>query len=244
MADALIIAAGKGSRLNHNYLPKPLVPVQSMRLIEHIILGAKDAKIFDFTIVVGYKADLIRMELGSGEKYGVNIEYIFNPDWEKGNGISVYAAKDNFKDNFVLLMGDHIFDTAILQKLLHSGVNNQDSVLCIDSNLNGKHINLEDASKVCTENAKIRRIGKNLENFNAIDSGIFYYSSLIFRALETSIACGDDTLGGGNQVLSDWGKLKYMDITQHYWIDVDDPRDLQVAEEILFTINNSNRLVV
>lgn len=220
------------------------MPLQGSRLIEHIILSAKSAQVVQFKIVVGYKADLIQEEVGTGKKYGVNIEYIFNPDWEKGNGISVYQARHHFKDNFLLLMGDHIFDKTILQKVLHAEIKNQVSILCVDSNLNGKHINLDDASKVWTDDTTIKKIGKKLKNYNAIDSGIFHYSPLIFQAVAESIVKGDDTLNGGNQVLSDWGKLKSLDISQYYWIDVDEPRDLQAAKEILVAQSSSKHQVL
>jgi NDP-sugar pyrophosphorylase family protein len=96
--EALIIAAGRENRLNHNFSSKSLIPIFGVSLIERIILRAKSAGITSFKIVVGYKADQIMKKIGSGDRYGVHVDYIFNPEWEKGNGSSVYKGKGFLKE--------------------------------------------------------------------------------------------------------------------------------------------------
>src|SRR5271170_1106895 len=58
----LILAAGNGRRLiaSSGGSPKPLVQVRGMSLLEHVILGAREAGIDRFVIVVGYGADTMR----------------------------------------------------------------------------------------------------------------------------------------------------------------------------------------
>jgi len=231
--EVLIIAAGRGSRLNHRLYPKPLIPILGLSLLERIIFSCKLASINRFKIVVGYKADLIIKKISSSDKNGIHIEYIFNPDWEKGNGTSVYNAKDYFKENFILLMSDHLFDYSILKKLQQVSPEKDCSVLCVDRKLNSDHFNFYDATKVWIENERVKRIGKNLEKFNAIDTGIFLYSLAIFDALRESISQGEYSLSAGNQVLSKWGKLKILDISDHFWIDVDDKETFQKAKKML-----------
>ena len=53
---ALILAAGNGSRIRSvaGPLPKPLVPFQGKPLLEHVLIGARDAGIERVVIVVGY----------------------------------------------------------------------------------------------------------------------------------------------------------------------------------------------
>lgn len=138
--EALIIAAGQGSRLRKRFSTKPLLKIFGLRLLERIILSAKNAGIHDFKIVLGYKAALIKKEIGNGEKYGVHIEYILNPDWKNGNGVSVLKAKDHMKERFLLLMSDHIFDASILKKLLQTDLEDGHCTLYIDKNLIGDHI--------------------------------------------------------------------------------------------------------
>lgn len=129
---ALVIAAGRGNRLSNYFSPKPLTPILGLHLLERIILGAKLAGIRDFKIVVGYKADKIKREIGDGQKYGVRIEYIFNPEWRRGNGVSGLKAKDYMQEKFLLLMGDHLFDEAILKRLLQTELEEDHCTLCVD----------------------------------------------------------------------------------------------------------------
>ena len=93
---AVIIAAGRGSRLKGRYehVPKPLVTVAGVGLLKRTILTAKRAGITDFAIVTGYRADEIRAAIESDEQVDVNIDWVSNDRWEEGNGISVLVAQE------------------------------------------------------------------------------------------------------------------------------------------------------
>ncbi len=238
--EVLIIAAGRGSRLSHRFAPKPLVPIFGLSLIERTIMSARTAGITRFKIVVGYKADQIIKKIGNGDKYGVHVDHLFTPDWKKGNGVSVYRAKDCFNDHFVLLMSDHLFDASILKNLLRIDKEKDRCFLCIDRRLDGDHFNVDDVTKVWVEDGKVCRIGKRLEQFNAVDTGIFLCSPVIFDALKESISQGKYSLSDANQILSDQGKLKTLDIGENFWIDVDDRETLKKAEK--FLINKLTKL--
>ena len=57
---ALVIAAGRGSRLNGltKNKPKSLIPLLGVPLIERVVLSAKQAGIYDFVITVGYLGEI------------------------------------------------------------------------------------------------------------------------------------------------------------------------------------------
>jgi CDP-L-myo-inositol myo-inositolphosphotransferase len=182
---------------------------------------------------VGYKANEIIEKVGNGDKYGVQVDYIFNPEWKKGNGISVYKAKDYFHEEFILLMSDHLFDDSILGKLQQIDPEEEGCILCVDRKLNNDYFDIDDVTRVLVENEKVKSINKGLDQFNAIDTGIFLYSPVIFEALEDSISRGQYSLSAANQILSNRGKLKILDIGDHFWIDVDNTEDLHKAKKIL-----------
>src|SRR5215208_3637587 len=146
--EAVIIAAGKGSRMSRQFSPKPLTPLLGLRLIERILLVTKLAGIHDFKIVVGYKGAAIEQIVGDGRKYGVRIKYIENPEWEKGNGVSVLKAKNHVNGKFLLLMSDHLFDEQILERLLTTNVKPGHCILCVDRTLSRDQSTMEDATKV------------------------------------------------------------------------------------------------
>ena len=241
---ALIIAAGQGERFRPlTYRePKPLIPLLGLRLIERVILSAREAGVNDFVIVVGYMGGKLMDFLGDGSRYGVKISYVWNKFWRLGNGVSVYEARHDVGDRFVLLMSDHIFNPKILSTLLKSKLNGDACLLCVDTEM--RYVfDFDDATKVKVVNGLITDIGKNLREFNGVDMGIFLCSRLIFKALDKSIRKGRYSLTDGARILAEWGKLEAYPVNgeENYWIDIDTPKNLRIAEEIL-TNNQRTRL--
>jgi len=231
---ALIIAAGLGSRLNGltKDKPKALTQLLGLTLIERIILTAKLAGIDEFVIVAGFLGEKIKEKLGSGEKYGVNFNYIENKEWQKGNGVSVLSARGLLNENFILLMSDHIFEYGILDDLKKTQFEGDDCFLCVDKTP-AQYIDMEDATLVRIENGRIVGIDKGLKDYNAVDCGIFLMSPIIFEALEESMGKGDETLSGGIRVLAKRGKMKPFEIKDNFWIDIDTRVNYKNAEKLL-----------
>ncbi|MHA1269469.1 MAG: NTP transferase domain-containing protein [Candidatus Helarchaeota archaeon] len=232
----LIIAAGKGSRLSKISESKPLTPILGLRLIERIILSVKEVGINDFYVVSGYKNKKVKEFLNQlSIKRKIKITHIENDEWRKGNGISVLKARDYIDDNFILLMCDHLFDNQILQSIKNEVI--KDEVrLFVDYRINhNDYIDINDVTKVFVKNNKIYRIGKDIKNYNAFDTGIFLCSPIIFDALEESITNGNDTLSGGISILAKDGLAKAIDIGNKFWIDIDDEKSFKKAKKYLLS---------
>ena len=229
---ALIIAAGQGLRLRPIGDTKPLVSLLGLGLIERVILTAKKSGIKEFCIVTGYHGEKIRKQLSDGGKYGVKIEYVENDEWLRGNAISVLKAKDHFKESFVLLMADHNYDHRILNELLKTKIEKDECILCVDKNP-GDHLNVDDATKVRTVDHRIEAIGKDLSDYDCIDTGIFICNPIIFDVLEQSISKGDEGLSGAIKILAQRCKMKCMSLEDNFWIDVDDKSDRKNAELLI-----------
>lgn len=235
MMKTLILASGKGERLRalSKGGVKPLISLLGLTLIERIILTARHLGLNDFLIVVGYQAEKIKKFLGNGSRYKVRISYIYNENWQRGNGISLLKAQNKIKEPFILLMSDHIFAPEILENLLKQNLNPDEGILCIDKNLK-RIASLKEATKVKLKNNEIiEDIGKNLEEFQAVDCGIFYLTPAVFKALESSIQNGDDSLSAGIRVMAKNGKMRGLDIGDYHWIDIDTPQDYKKAEKML-----------
>jgi len=195
------------------------------------LLLSNNAGINDFVVVTGYQASEIEAFLEElTEKRNLEIDIIHNEKWEKENGLSVLKAKGHFEGKFGLLMSDHIFDVSILKRLIKFPLSDDEVVLAIDCNTkNNPMVDLEEATKVKREKDKILDIGKDLKEYNAIDTGIFLCTPVIFSALEQSIKMGDSTLSGGIRMLANNRKARVMDIGESIWIDIDDENALQKA---------------
>lgn len=229
---ALILAAGQGRRQKGNGDSKPLIPLLGLSFIERVILTAKKSGIKEFLIVTGYNAGKVREHLKNGNRLGVEIDYVYNAEWRKGNGISVLKAKDFIEEPFILLMADHLFDYEILDALQKQKIENDGCILCVDKG-HYKYLDMDDATKVFIEDGQIKDIGKQLNNYNGIDTGIFLCTPVIFDALEQSINGGNESLAAGMKILANRHKMKGFDISDKYWLDVDDGSALKNAKSML-----------
>jgi 1L-myo-inositol 1-phosphate cytidylyltransferase len=229
----LIVAAGQGTRLRQKGALKPLIPIGGKPLIEHVIARAQSAGVQDFYVVSGYRGDELREELNAfSEREGVRITHIVNESWDRANGISVLRAKLYLNEPFLLTMCDHLVDPDIFRALINAFA--PDTVtLGVDFNIDNPLNDLEDVTRVKCTKGQIEHIGKVIRDFNALDTGVFLCTPVIFAALEESQAQGDDSISGAMNVLARWGKARALDIGDRLWMDVDDPVAFAKAEELL-----------
>lgn len=233
----LIIASGRGSRLRSTGDSKPLVRILGLPLLERVILTARKGGATEFYVVTGYRGNEVRKHLKQlSETRGISITNIHNDEWKKENGMSVLKAKDFLKDNFILLMTDHVFDESILVKMMKERINGGEVILAVDRNTKtGEFHNDEDFTKALVKGDRIVDIGKDIQQYNAYDTGIFLCSPAVFTAIEESMHDGDSTLSGAMRVLAREAKARALDIDSNFWIDVDDEGALKQAERRLLS---------
>jgi len=225
--EALVLAAGEGSRLGKltKRTPKPLLRVAGMPLLGRILHGLKEAGVQNVWIVVGYKASVIREEIG--ENYaGLNIRFVKAKRWKKGNLYSLLAAQEIFQQSFLLCMCDHIFDPDIPKSLIKNR-SKKALVLAIDK------VSEED-TKVLEQNGKILDIGKKINRSNvAIDTGFFLCSPKIFEYANEAAQQGAKELADCVRVAARNGDTQVVDVSGHLWADIDTKQDLARAKRLL-----------
>ena len=228
----LILAAGYGSRLRELGDSKPLVPVGGLPLIEHVLCGAAEAGIRDFVVVTGHLSDRLEPFLAAAaSRLGLSIEAVRLTDWDRPNGFSVIAGAERAGDDYLLLMSDHLFDPAILRRLV-AAPRPEGVRLVVDRNTGSPLTDLDDATRVDVgPDGAIRRIGKQIAGFNAVDTGIFRATPALPAAIAEAAAAGrSGSLSDGVQRLADQGRAATMDVGHGWWIDVDDARAHALAE--------------
>ena len=74
---AVVLAGGKGTRLvpYTQILPKPLMPIGNLPILEVLVRQMKRAGIDEIVITVGHLAELLRSYFKDGSRYGVKISY-------------------------------------------------------------------------------------------------------------------------------------------------------------------------
>ena len=223
--DCLIIAAGHGSRLRAVSPSKPLTPVAGVPLIERVIRAAVAGGATRFVVATGHEAERLEAFLAT---LPFPIAPVRVADWDLPNGHSVLAGAARIAGDYLLMMSDHLFDPAIVAALIDAPP--AALLLAVDRDLAGPLLDMDDATKVAADGAgAIVRIGKQLDHFDAIDTGLFRATPKLAEA----IGAGGGSLSEGVQRLAAAGEAMTLDVTGRFWLDVDDPVALAKAEAVL-----------
>src|SRR5262249_45203408 len=173
VTDAVILMAGSGSRLraDGNNVPKPLIKLAGRAVFSYIRDTLENAGIQTLHIVTGWNREALLSGLKPLIGSRMRLHAIHNPDWQKQNGISLLAAAPHLHVPFLLAMGDHLFAPAMVDLILQIADLNAVNV-AVDRKLD-TICDLADAMKIKTTADRVVGIGKDLKDYNAIDTGLF-----------------------------------------------------------------------
>ncbi|MEY4953506.1 MAG: hypothetical protein RL299_1930 [Pseudomonadota bacterium] len=232
--DALIIAAGFGSRLRDISDSKPMTPVAGVPLLELGVRQAKAAGAERVVVVTGHEAERLEAALPAlANRAGIPVVAQRVADWSKPNGWSVLAGAEAIAGNYLLMMSDHIFSAPILTGLARQNSADRGVTLAVDVRINDPLIDPDDATWVQRdERGFIRAIGKTIPQYDAVDCGAFLCTPELAEAIRGAIAEGKaGSLSEGMQRLADAGRAATWEIGGAWWLDVDDPRAHALAED-------------
>mgnify|MGYP004522075485 CR=1 FL=1 len=107
----VIMAGGRGTRISELFpdIPKPMIPVCGVPVLEREILSLKEQGFTDIILTVGYKAEKIINHFEDGQRYGVHIEYFIEKE-PLGNAGALFQMKDKLVEDFLLLNADAMFN--------------------------------------------------------------------------------------------------------------------------------------
>jgi NDP-sugar pyrophosphorylase family protein len=114
---AVILAGGKGARLAPytRILPKPLMPIDDMPILEVLLRQLKNAGVNDIIITVGHLAALLQAYFSDGHEFGLNITYSYE---EKPLGTAgPLALVPDLNEPFFVMNGD-VLTTLKFKELL------------------------------------------------------------------------------------------------------------------------------
>ena len=236
VSTALLLAAGTGSRLSPltDSIPKCLVPVNGISILERLVDSLKSYGFKRLVVVVGHHEECIRDFLGTraGE---MEITYITSPLYKTTNNIySLWLARNIIEEPFLLLESDIIFKISLLKDMLrpdriaiarlHPGMNG--TTVTIDHHQEVKAFgvsgsNSHDARQYKTVNIYSlsryswnivrERLERHISN-NKVDG---YYETVFSELVSEGILHFNPVLFGTNQ-----------------WYEIDTLDDLHDAEQI------------
>lgn len=231
--DAVVLAAGNGDRFRHRSpRSKLLTPIAGVPLLARTLVSAYHAGITTVHLVVGYDAERVAGLARTWAPAGLRVHPHLNRDWHQENGVSVLTARRCLRARpFALLMGDHLFEVPALQRLLTAARRPDQTLLCIDRRPVPREV-ADEATRVRLGDGAITAIGKQLDPYDALDTGLFVCAPSLFAALEESCREGDTTLSGGIRKLTARGLVGGVDIGDARWCDVDTIEDVPQAERV------------
>jgi NDP-sugar pyrophosphorylase family protein len=103
---AVILAGGKGTRLAPytTVLPKPLMPIGDMPILEVVLRQLAHYGFKDVTLAVGYLAELLAAYCGDGSKFGIRIGY--SREEQPLGTAGPIALVPNLRETFLVMNGD------------------------------------------------------------------------------------------------------------------------------------------
>ena len=238
LTDAVILAAGKGERLRAagDNLPKPLHTVGGVPLIKRTIRTLASAGVTRVVVVTGFGAEQVRHTLERDADYaraGIKVETVHNPEFDKANGISVLVGGAAVAGPFLLSMADHLYTPAVAIRVGTQDLGAADLYLATDPRIDLVR-DLDDATKVRSDDGRILEIGKLIPVYDRIDCGVFAVSHALLDALAAvRKEAGDCSLTDGVRRLAQHGRARVADIGEEVWHDVDTSADRDFAERAI-----------
>ncbi len=243
---ALILAAGLGQRMRPltTDVPKCLVEVNGVPILFSSLRVLASAGVTEAIIVVGHEAAQVRRRVGHNFA-GIDIEYVDAPLFDTTNNIrSLWDARQYCDEDILLLEGDVLFDRDVVMRLREqigssmavapNNANFSGTVVCRDDSgfvtafilgaeLDG-HLNGNDAQKtvnIYLLRAEALRTKILPELCRQVDSGnVQAYYETVFRDLVADGSLAD---------------LVAVDVSTSRWYELDDYRDLEMAEFIFLS---------
>ncbi len=115
--NAVVLAGGKGARLAPytTILPKPLMPIGDMPILEVMLLQMREAGIEHVVLTVGHLSELLRAFFKDGSQFGLDIRYSYE-QCPLGTAGPI-ALVDGLNETFLVTNGD-VLTTLNLRQLI------------------------------------------------------------------------------------------------------------------------------
>ncbi len=236
--NAVILSAGQGKRLLPLTAdrPKCTIPIHGQSILEWQIRTLLSCGIQSIQVVVGFGAE--RVESLLMERLGTHpIRTIYNPFYALAdNLISCWVARPHMTTDFILLNGDTLFESTVLQGLLQSPAAPITLVTDEKSSYDA------DDMKVIVKDGQLLRIGKTLDSdqVNGESIGMIRFQEsgpqLFCSALEERIRQPESLKQWYLSLIDELAQrmgVSTFNIKGCKWAEIDNLTDLEQAQALL-----------
>lgn len=241
---AIVLAAGKGTRLNHGQpseLPKVMYKICGKPMLEYTLKTLENININDIVLVIGYKADMIKNYFGNRYKYALQKE-------QKGTGHAVKCAEkviDPTNEHILVIQGDDsaFYSPDTIVNLMSAHIKEKAKV----SLLTLKHPNPRELGRIIRDKRENIVAIKEKEvltpaerKINEINTGTYCFeASWLWDNIKK---LKPSATGNSELILPDLikiavdqkDKVSAHTITNHEeWIGINKPEQLKLANEVM-----------
>ena len=177
----VIIAGGKGTRLGLKDIPKPMVQVGNIPLLEHQIRLAKKNDIDDIYILSGYLSEVIEGYFGDGSAFSVKITYI-KEKTPMGTAGAIRQLEDKINDRFIVFYGDVLLDIDIKSFMKYDSLSDSIATIIVHPNdhpYDSDLVEIDDENIVTAFHSKPHNTNRYYRNL--VNAAVYILSPEIFE---------------------------------------------------------------
>ncbi|MBF0208202.1 MAG: NTP transferase domain-containing protein [Oligoflexia bacterium] len=221
---ALILAGGKGTRLRPftTNIPKPLVPIDDMPILEIVLRQLKHHGFNEITLAINHLADLFVAFFKDGKKLDLNINYSIE-DHQLGTAGPLSIANLT-SENFLLMNGD-ILTTLNYKDLYSYHIENRNDVTIA---VHKKEIKI-DLGVLKIEGGRLTDYIEKPQYFFDVSMGIYVMHRRIIESIPHNQRMEMPEL---ILKLKKEGRQIGCYYNDHYWLDIGRMEDYEIANNI------------
>ena len=219
---AVILAGGKGTRLKPYTisLPKPLVPIGSMPIIEIIIRQLAKSGFNHITITINHMAEIIKAFCGNGEKWNLKIDYSLED--KPLSTMGPLKLIEDLPDDFLVMNGDVLTDLDF-SSFYNFHVENKN--LFTISSFKREHKVDYGVLEIDQQN-KLNSFKEKPSLFYNVSMGVYMVNRTILNYIPADVEYGFDKLMIDLITANHPATVKLF---EGYWLDIGRPDDYEKA---------------
>ena len=245
---AVLLAAGTGSRLQPltNSAPKCLTEVSGIPILQRLTVTLSRHGFTKLVVIIGHLGGHIRRFLAENPN-GLSLQFIENPVYATTNNLySLWLARLEVREPFLLVEADLVFDDDLLGKLL---IPERAAIAAYDPAYMSGTTVLLDSNEMITQ----MDVGRSRKPEGRLYKTVNIYSLSLPSWDEMIVRMGQKVKAGSvndyyEVVLADMIKAKQLslqavDFNAGRWFEIDTLDDLRKAEQI-FVDKSGDRMCV
>lgn len=249
---AIILAAGMGTRLRPltDEIPKALLEINNITLLERMIKNCINSDIKKFIVVSGYyKEKVIDLTNKLSKKYDIEIINITNEKYDTTNtSVSTYIASEKIDEDFIIINGDNVVDSQIIKNIAKCP--NTGMIIDNYKTLNNESFKIMIKNKVLNNNetianGEIKAIGKELDISTSfgefigvskvVKEDISKFNKILKNLIEEN---PQNYYDFAYENLSKVSKIDFVLTNGLKWSEIDDHIDWENAKKLVDELEN------